>query len=115
MVYKIKVHFTTGGSFDSYEEDGFIEQEWKNLDIVKQNLKRIEEHYKYYQSLHTSYRETLPRPSFVSKKYDFSFNLITDDGKEYLYSAGMYCGYFETLHSAEVVIDNGLEDLKISF
>jgi len=48
--YSIKVSYQTGDSFGSND----VEEVWEdfdNLDIAKENLKRIEEHYRQYEVL----------------------------------------------------------------
>lgn len=45
MLYKIKIEYKTGNSFGSHDEEGEIEYKWENLEIAKENLKRIKEHY----------------------------------------------------------------------
>lgn len=44
-MYKIKISYRTGDSFNSFDTEDTIELTWKNLEIVKQNLQYIREHY----------------------------------------------------------------------
>lgn len=45
MKYKIKIYYTTGDSYNSYERENVLELSWENLDIAKENLLAIKEHY----------------------------------------------------------------------
>lgn len=49
MKYKIRVDYSTGDSYGSRDTSDFIELEWDNLDIAKENLRRIKEHYEFYR------------------------------------------------------------------
>lgn len=49
--YKIQIKYQTGDSFNTSEEEDFIEMEWEDLDIAKVNLVRIQKHYKMYQEI----------------------------------------------------------------
>ena len=128
-----------------------IDLTWNDLDIAKENLQRINEHYKQYNELN-SYRgrdrdsimdENKNKEWFVFKEqlyhkdgyvidechkekvgdnnwlykpnYDacaYNIRLKTDDGKPYQMSA-FWCGYFESLHYAEIILDNS--DMRIEF
>lgn len=48
-MYSIKISYATGNSFGSSDEVDFLELTWKNLDIAKENLRAIKEHYDMYQ------------------------------------------------------------------
>lgn len=53
MEYRIKIEYRTGNSFGSSDESDYIELSWKDLDIAKENLQRINDHYKQYQELNS--------------------------------------------------------------
>jgi len=116
-MYNINIRYTTGDSYSSREKEQLLSDiDWKNIEIVEENLERIKTHYKYYSLLnrrwYTSSKEQkevkkeaeklLKENNFLDKKYEFSLKLLADSGKEYTISA-FWCGYFETLHSAEIV------------
>lgn len=48
-MYSIKISYATGNSFGSSNEDELLDLTWKNLDIAKENLLAIKEHYDMYQ------------------------------------------------------------------
>lgn len=50
--YKLKYNYDTGNSFNTdYGLEEYLELEHNNLDIAKENLKRIELHYIQYKEL----------------------------------------------------------------
>ena len=51
MVYKIKIDYSTGNSFGSEDMIGYVDLEWTNLNVAKENLQRINEHYKQYNDV----------------------------------------------------------------
>lgn len=131
MKYKIKYDYQTGDSFGSSDETGFLELTWTNLDVAKANLNRIKEHYDQYKLLESYIKRAEPQTVlsensskdwFVSEgkkkdQFDEYYSthcliLYTDDGKQFQLHAP-WCGYFEGLHSAEIIVDPS--DMKIEF
>lgn len=51
MIYKIKMDYSTGNSFGSEDMIGYVDLEWTNLNVAKENLQRINEHYKQYNDI----------------------------------------------------------------
>ena len=41
MKYQIKLSYTTGNSFGSEEREELLEYVWENIEIARENLKRI--------------------------------------------------------------------------
>lgn len=140
MKYTIQINYVTGDSYGSYNESRPIDLVWENLDIAKENLQRIKEHYHYYRDTNKDYSlcpdgakefgrykskkyfEDLKniakqRPWYDKgiERYDFCIVLKLDDESEYRYHT-FWCGYFESLESAEIIFEP-LEDtdLKITF
>lgn len=123
MKYKIKYEYQTGGSFGSEDSDGILELGWNDLDIAKQNLKRIQEHYKYYEakerirgSFNTKwYKDELSlidliestKPDWFVEKNQYGYEhhcikLYADNGNVWQISCP-WCGYFERLYSVEII------------
>lgn len=50
--YKIKLYYSTGNSCMSEDVSDYLELTWKNLNIAKENLQRIKEHYAMHRELH---------------------------------------------------------------
>ena len=82
---------------------------WDKLEVAEENLNRIREHYEYYCAVDklgkrhgkvTALCES--RPWYVPK-YRMALFLVTDGGKPVQFSAP-WCGYFEGLHGAEVIV-----------
>ncbi len=127
MFYNIKCIYDTGDSFhNEYDVETTIEIKTTSLELAQENLKRIKEHYEYYSADKGSFEyrydwsgakaridkvleEAKTKPWFVGD-YNFSLKLLLDGGKEYQISA-CWCGYFEKLNSAEIVIENEEKDL----
>lgn len=66
MKYKILYNYNTGDSFHNEDElEDTIELEWNNREVALANLKRIEEHYKFYRQMNKDY----PRLSKKQIKY----------------------------------------------
>ena len=121
MIYKIIINYRTGDSFNSYDTSDYLELEWKDLDVAKENLKIIKEHYEYYKAKNNYYKTTKEDKLRISdaeskewfvKEYDFCLNLKTDKGT-LMRMSSFWCGYFEELYSAEIVPEES--DMKIEF
>jgi hypothetical protein len=122
MIYQIQYHYTTGDSFHSYDTSDILEVEYKNIETAKEALKRIEEHYKWYEYKNVpSYnkKKKVKRPKWwdcsIEKGWTnmehHMINLPTDNGKDFQIFAP-WCGYFETLHWAEIIVKAG-KDTKV--
>lgn len=117
LLYKIKYHYQTGDSFEIHDETRELEIVWKNLDNAKNALKRIQEHYKWFEyenrsSIYLNPPKALEPDWHKGEKFDFTIKLVLDNGKEVTFSAP-WCGYFERLHFAEIISDD--PDLRIQF
>lgn len=154
MKYQIKVNYETGDSFGYENASTRLELTWKNLDVAKQNLQRIKEHYQQYKEIHdlrgyikkdkltlfelleqnrtkdwfvykdrwiaykkdiTDYWAVDESQKKECKKKGYNLKLIpdqtiaencivlyTDEGATFQFWAP-WCGYFETLHGAEII------------
>ena len=49
--YRIKISYSTGDSLGSQDTYDYLELTWTNIDIAKENLLRIKEHYEMYRDL----------------------------------------------------------------
>lgn len=157
MKYKIEYSYRTGDSFNSNDAEGLLELEWNDLNVAKENLKRIQDHYKMYDALNSYFDKRTNQEiikSFegndwlVSDKKMAAFKsetewwcidenritacenkgykirevydetmaenciiLYTDEGKPWQIWAP-WCGHFETLYGAEIIVDNS--DMKFT-
>lgn len=119
-MYQIKIEYTTGDSFISYDTSDIVELGWDTLEMAKRNLKNIEEHYRLYQSYnHYPYKKDitpcLDKEWFVLEKLHdgrvddyaatYNIHLIADNGNKMRIRC-FWCGYFEHLISAEIISEN---------
>ena len=77
MKYKIKINYSTGNSFGSEDMESYVELSWDNIDVAKENLKFIKEHYNQYKEL-TSY-------SFRNNRTDKEIILENKDKEWFVY------------------------------
>ena len=132
MKYRIQYNYDTGDSFKNEPDNlGTLEMVWENLDVAKKNLQRIKEHYSQYKELNSySYLKEKSKQEILesnkgkdwfvkgsnSNYYDSENCIIlySDDGKPWQFWAP-WCGYFESLSYAEIIIPEEENDMKISF
>ena len=119
-IYQIKLNYTTGDSFKTVQEESILEYEWKNLEVAKENLKRIKEHYLWYMRYDKNWQKTMPsfckrRPNAISYSiYDISLELKSDNEDLPYLVYPFWTGYFEHLHWAEIVLKEEEDnDLKV--
>lgn len=119
MRYKIKYHYQTGDSFNTYEHTDYLDYYWDDLDIAKEALRRIEEHYPWarrFSRRHDGDYSTAPSWWKVDGDRFWALeNLInipvTADKEVQFYCP--WLGYFEYLHYAEIVPDD--TGMRITF
>jgi len=127
-MYNIKAIYTTSDSFNPPEETFTVfGLNNKDIELAKENLRRLKEHYEYYQAKNDrgSYWDkeaekksqiiidaAKQKPWFVPKYSEFSVILLLDNNVNYQISVP-YCGYFEELISLEIIMTN--EDRKVEF
>jgi hypothetical protein len=54
-IYQLMIYYTTGDSFGSYEHQEIFDFEWYSLELTKQNIQNIIEHYKQYKEIDNHY------------------------------------------------------------
>ena len=127
MKYKIKITYDTGNSFRKEEgKIDFLDLEFTDLEIAKDNLRRIKEHYLAYMLIKNEWdirekdrkREIIKAESqdwYVSGRngeWEYIINLFNNKG-ETVQEQVFWAGYFESLVCAEIVSDD--EGMKIEF
>ena len=65
--YKIKISYTTGDSFHTEDTFDYLELDFNDLDIAKENLQRISEHYKMYKELNYNYYRDYSREEIIAE------------------------------------------------
>lgn len=129
MKYKIEYSYYTGSSFGSEDSTGVLELEWENLEVAKDNLKRIQEHWRYYsikeslksfrkdkeysnliESIEKEQPDWYVKSTSDNKYYNHhSIILYTDNGKPWQFRCP-WCGYFEGLYGAKITnVESDLE------
>jgi hypothetical protein len=123
--YKIVAYYQTGDSFGSRDTQSDVELQWNDLEIAKENLRRIKEHDEFQREVDNRFanktkdqllKEAKNKPWFTDNKYGFyhCLNLLTDRGKLHKYSAP-WCGYFERLHGARIELVDELDSDDMRF
>ena len=124
-MFTINIAYTTGDSFHSEETEDTVALVWKNKEVARKALKSIKEHYDFCNASdqygitpreRSVIKERAKLQPWYCKDYpDFTLMVEMDDGTYHQLHA-FWCGYFESLHSAEVITcpDTDTED-KIYF
>ena len=108
--YKIQVRYITGHSLKSEEDIKLLDLEWNNLDIAKENLQAIKEHYQFYTEIDKVTSEKEHRKVFTKyennwwlvKDSEASMRLKTDNGNT-MRQYNFWCGYFERLLEVNII------------
>lgn len=108
--YKIQVRYITGHSLKSEEDIRILDLEWSNLDIAKENLQAIKEHYQFYTEINevASKKDYAELVNKYKNKWWFvkdsksSMKLKADNGNT-MQQYNFWCGYFERLLEASIV------------
>jgi hypothetical protein len=112
MKYTIEIHYQTGDSFHTEECVKSIEPTWENLEMAKQSLKRIKNHYEYQREhcdIWSDPKKPLPEGVEWNKKYRVIMLVLIDDNGNPFYYSDFWTGHFEQLHEAKIIISQ--EDL----
>lgn len=122
MAYKIKISYTTGDSINSNREEDFLELTWESLDIAKQNLLAIKEHYEMFNKIYEFRYKNQNKYVIFDKHKDKSwfvnvpklFNKLNGCAIDEKYKSKIgeeNCEYKPTCHIAEhclnLITDNG--------
>jgi hypothetical protein len=118
-MFDIRINYKTGNSFGSHIEIDMLDLPTNSIDIAKENLKRIKEHYKVYEkksSCLRQYKEIIYPDFYITEIEEQNHKwecdgivLLTDKGEHRLYSP-FWIGYFETLNSCEIIYLDNEED-----
>lgn len=113
MRYTININYDTGDSFTHQSGvEQTIDLEWDDLELAKQNLQFIKEHYDLYKLSRAygkaaEYEEKLKEAETKEwyKKSEYTtlgLQLKADNGN-YMGLYVFWCGYFETLNYVEII------------
>lgn len=124
--YTIAIDYTTGDSFGSERSTEHVGCSWADIDKAKEALRRIQAHYTAYRDGRREYTAEKKFIEAIRKEpwfwaedgcelWKYGLLVEKDDGSTQQISA-FWCGYFETLHAAEVVADEPeAHDMKVTF
>ena len=111
-MHSITVTYETGDSFSCHDETYGIKCD--SLEIARENLKRIKEHYDYYEWLTMNERglertaaPPIPNGTTICTKYGSAYaelSLITSKDS-FKMQTPPWCGYFEHLIGAVINAD----------
>ena len=128
-MFTIQVKYKTGDSFNSYEKENRIGLCWKSIELARKALAVLEEHYNYYKDIESgSYYarkeiDKLRKKAMNTDWYKQAVAQSTDDWYKrpdmwYINCAvqmdngdfrnipvNMWCGYFERLLEASIVLE----------
>ncbi len=114
--YKIRVYYQTGDTKGYEEVVKDLPFSWDKLAVAKKNLKRIEEHYIWYRYVrHKGWNpQPAEEPEWHKKAtYEQEIEILLADGNIKVPYGADWCGYFETLHTAEIIEED--PDMKVTF
>lgn len=119
-MYTIKVDYQTGDSFHTEDTSDTLNGEW-TLEVAKENLKRIKEHYsiikdrKNYYSIamqkkaEKELEEAKTKPWYSGKYWEYGIMLLENDGSSKQHHCN-WTGYFESLYGASIIACNKDDD-----
>jgi len=109
VIYCIRVNFITGDSFHTEETSEVLDYDWTNINIVKQNVERIKNHYSVSKNNYSSKKpDNLPTGAVWEPQFRMILlELLTNKKEKFTFSAS-WCGYFEQLQSISIVLKDEL-------
>lgn len=131
MIYRIEIHYITGDSFGSQETTSFLDPAWEDINIAKENLKAIREHWEFYYTMENSgalirtrgktkeeiFNEYKDRwwmvPDFKLNGYDHHRMRLKMDNGNFMQQSNFWCGYFESLIGAKITPDKSEWEFEI--
>ena len=127
MKYKIQINYDTGDSFHNETDcTETLNMSWDNLDKAKQALKDIKEHHEFYMFMKQTYEASKSQQEKYQRKarrkpwhcgenkdqYEFYGLMLENDEGERVHESAFWCGYFESLNGAEIIVPIDEDDLK---
>ena len=115
-MYTIQIYYTTGNSFGSKEETDDIGYSFETKEEARIVLSYIKEHYKMYKELNEwqpytqRNNKAITREAILNRYKDkiWFYSQYPDQAIKYL-DRNISCfwtGYFETLHTATIILEN---------
>ena len=116
--YRILVEYRTGDSFSNEDTEEYIDIKWDILEIAKENLQAIKEHWEMYSKINEYSNKKKSKDKILfeySDKWWFvknsdsyypehQMNIKADNGN-LMQQTNYWCGYFEHLNGAKIETD----------
>ena len=117
-IYIIRVEFSDGDSFSTYDTYELLNCKWTSVDIVNKNIQAIKDHNKFIKNLKNPYnylmkdRDSILKEAssnwwFVNKdssfgSFEYNINLLNNNGEIFtIYTP--WIGYFANLNDVSMV------------
>lgn len=96
-------------SIDQYEDYEIIllSYKWKNMKVVRENVKRIQAHFVWYKNKTDLNFNECKKPKFCKDKN--TVVLLTSDRKEFELDTSNWCGILDSLQEVEVIEEQEFE------
>lgn len=114
--WTIEIDYTTGDSFSSERTKDTLGIVWRDLDKAKEGLRVLKAHHKAcadiraarYQKEESLIRNQLSDEYWFGKgeagfSFEYNINMLTDTN-DLMGVYAFWMGYFETIHSAHIVV-----------
>lgn len=117
--FSIQIHYRTGDSFGNKDVTTEVGS-WKNLEAVKECLRRIKAHYRAYEEESDwNQPKKFDESKFEKEPWFFNgewrdmwkyFVVLVDDEFNPIERSAFWCGYFESLYEAKVIVEQAEDD-----
>lgn len=105
--YTVKISYTTGDTFNTYEDSDVIGMCWENEKLAEQAVEEIRKHNEVFTEWGISdskkKKKASKYPWYNKSNPEFTINLERDDGSRKPVGV-FWLGYFEHLYCAEVIV-----------
>lgn len=117
-IYIIRVEFSDGDSFSTYDTYELLNCKWTRVDIVNKNIQAIKDHNKFIKNLNNPYnylkkdRDSILKEAssnwwFVNKdssfeSFEYNINLLNNN-REIFTICTPWIGYFANLNDVSMV------------
>ncbi len=120
MVYTIEISYTTGDSFGSHEETDTVGCIWRDKEQARLALSYIKEHYELYkrtnawnvdnQTIEEVESIVKEKPWVSDEVYHWQHRIRLPFEDKIKTVSTFWTGYFETLHTARIIVEGDDED-----
>lgn len=108
MKWGIQIHCKCGGYPNAWDHVENLKYEWENVELAKENLTRIQEHYYWYKTKTEYPYKEIARPKWFihlqTNDHLYLINLKLDNEKDWVFIP-FWMGAFHELKMIEVIQD----------